>query len=551
MLPAEIWLHICKQLCIHCDCKEMPDFSFPKRNLDYKNSEREYETSKYQQGTSALAALSLTSRDMRDIAQPVLHHCFYNDSTQNKTSKFLRTLISQPQLANSVRVLALPKSDTHENGCHTRSEIEIWNEVGTRLGIPPPRWINRLLVDGGPIVVPAFEWPAFGPVREDMLQDVRLLAFDGEGQNKRLHIHLTGPTLTFFKDLSLWQQFLLVGICSDRLTHLAVSRIYGPVQGNGELFSDLLGPSHPLKEPFDFSKLRVFSCKKAFFQDDFSSFFSLAPRLNHVAAGSIHWAHHPASSRLTTPTPLNNVRSLAFGCASHDFVDILRLCSQVQDLEFHLEVPPLNSTPTIPSLAPDPWWASIKHQIRRLCWSATVHTGWNALSNEGRYIFPPLEEFQNLEILEIDRVTLEVGLRTTRGLESYTPEELSRQLPDFLPPSIRILHFSFGMLWIWSWSLLLVELEALAAAKMTSLPMLSVIQIDESVRIDNDKTLAQAMEILGVVSAMKDAGIELRFGTDPSISDRQGMRSRLPGNLHGVYGHFRAIPSAENFFLED
>lgn len=550
MLPAEIWLHICKQLCIHCDCKEMPDFSFPQHNLDFKDS-REYEKSKYQQGTSALAALSLTSRGMRDIAQPILHHCFYDNSTQNKTSNFLRTLISQPQLAHSVRVLALPKSDAHENGCHTRSEIEIWNEVGTRVGIPPPRWVNRLLVDGGPIVVPAFEWPAFGPVREDMLQDVRLLAFDGEGQNKRLHIHLTGPTLTFFKDLSLWQQFLLIGICSDRLTHLAVSRIYGPVQGNGELFSDLLGPSHRLKEPFDFSKLRVFSCKKAIFQDDFSSFFSLSPRLNHVAAGSIHWAHHPASSRLTTPTPLNDVRSLAFGCGSHEFVDVLKLCSQVQDLEFHLEVPPLNSAPTIPSPAADPWPASIKQQMRRLSWSTTAHSGWNVLSNELKHIFPPLEEFEKLEILEIDRVALGVGVRITRGLESYMPEEISRQLPEFLPPSIRILHFSFGMPWVWTWSLLLVELEALAAAKMTSLPMLSVIQIDEGIRNTSNKRLAQVMDILGVVRALNDAGIELRFGSDPSIRDRQGVRSRLPGNLDGVYGHLSAIPPAENFFLED
>lgn len=227
MLAAEIWLAICKQLCIHCDCKEMPDFSFPKH--DWNAPEHEKEKSKYQQGTSALAPLSLTSRGMRDIAQPVLHHCFYDYSTQNKTSKFLRTLISQPWLANSVRVLALPKSDTHENGYHTRSEIEIWNELGTQLGIPCPRWINRLLVDEEPIVVPAFERPAYGPVRDDMLQDVRLLAFDGADQNTRLHIHLTGPTVAFFKDLSLWQQYLLVGLFSKRLTHLAVSGIYGPV----------------------------------------------------------------------------------------------------------------------------------------------------------------------------------------------------------------------------------------------------------------------------------------------------------------------------------
>lgn len=550
MLPVEIWLHICKQLCMHCDCKEMPDFSFPKHNLDYRDP-REYENSKYEQGKSALAALSLTSRGMRDIAQPLLHHCFYDNLNQNKTSKFLRTLISKPQLANSVRVLALPESNSCANGCHTRSEIEIWNELGTRLGIPSPRWVNRLLVDGCPIVVPVFEQPAFGPVREGFPQHVRLLAFDGEGQNKSLHIHLTGSTVAFFKDLSLWQQTLLVGICSDRLTHLAVSRIYGPVQDNGELFSDFLGPRYPIKEPFHFSRLRVFSCKEASSQGDLSSFFSLAPRLSRVAAGSVHGAHHPASSRLTTPTPLNNVRSLAFSGRSHEFVDVIKLCSEVQDLEFHLEAHPLRFAPTIPSPAAKPWPASIKQQLRRLCWSTTVLSGWHGLSNELKHIFPPLEEFRKLEILEINRVALEVDLRIIRGLESYTPEEISRQLPEFLPPSIRILHFSFGVPWIWTWSLLLVELEALAAAKMTSLPMLSVIQIDEPIRNDSNKRLAQVMEILGVVRALQDTGIELRFGSDPSISDRQGMRSQLPGNLDGVYGPLESISPAENFLLED
>lgn len=60
------------------------------------------------------------------------------------------------------------------------------------------------------------------------------------------------------------------------------------------------------------------------------------------------------------------------------------------------------------------------------------------------------------------------------------------------------------------------------------------------------------MEDLGVVRAMKDAGIELRFGRDEGIGSGLGvgMRPYFPGNLHGLE-HLQYYPPAENFYLED
>lgn len=549
MLPAEIWLHICRQLCVHCDHEKMPDFSFPEPDFNLRPLPKT--KSDYQHGTSALAALSLTSRWMRDLSQPTLHHCFYDYPHENKTSKFLRTLISQPRLANSVRVLALPKWGDRGYEYNVRSEIETWNELGNRLGISSPRWINRLLADDSAIFVPAFERPVRGPGEEDtsMPPDVKLLAFDGLGANTPIHIHLTGRTLNFFRDLSLWKQYLLIGLCSKRLTHLAVSSIYNPVQDNGQLFADLLGPSQPLQGPFDFPNLRVFSCQTAFFEDDFPSFFSLAPRLNRVAMGSIHWPRL-ALARLTAPTPLNNVRSLSLACNPHNFVDVLKLCGGVEDLEFHIDIRrPYSSSVPIP----DPWPASIKQDIRRLCWSTTMFTGYDLLSREGSKLFPPLQEFRNLEILEMDRSLLERWLRLAQGLDPYELDGIYPGLADFLPPSIRILHFSFGRPYTLSWSLLILELESLAAAKMTFLPMLSIIQIDEYMQHTEQKPVSQVMRILGVVKAMKHAGIELRFGLEPTFLDLlpgQGMRSPLPGSLNGPYEHFSARLPREHFFLQ-
>lgn len=552
-LPAEIWLHICKQLCMHCRCKQMPEFGFGNEEIDIWDPETETRKSEYKQGKSALAALSLTSRDMRDISQPVLYHCFYDDPLQDKASKFLHTLIAQPRLADCVRVLALPeKSSAMGNReYYTRRELETWHEVSTRLEIPPPRWISRAFSGDEPTWLNQ-PFMHHGQLTQPVEHVV--MSFDGTGPESLLR-HIAGPHNEFWIDVRLWQHFLLVGLCCNGLTHLAVSGIYGSTQGSGavrpQLFPDLLGPGQPLTKIFDFPRLRVFSCTKAILSGNSPSFFSQAKVLNQVAVGDIDWPR-ASSTGLIVPLPLNNVRKLSLSCPERQFVDIIKLCDHVQDLEFHLAR--RLGPPSTVNAAPYSWPASIKQGIRRLCWTSDVSFHWGVLLREGVNLFPPLSDFQNLEILEIDRVELQIGMRMALGLDPNAPEEFSRHMPDYLPPSIRILHFSRGMPFILSWSTLVLELEVLAAAKTTSLPMLSVIQIDEKTRGKDEKTLAQVMEAFGVVRAMKDAGIELRFGRDPSLLDSRrgnGMRPYLPGNLHGTIHLGRRFTPAENYLLED
>lgn len=523
----------------------MPDFSGP-----------EQVTSEYEQGKSALAALSLTSRDMRSISQPVLFHCFYDNPYQNKTSKFLRTLISQPQLASCVRVLALPgRRKVQELEYNTRYELKTWNEIGTRMNIPSPKWITRILAEE-PVSGVLEAMLAFGPFPALESEEVVLVAFDGAGQDSRLRFHWLGTEL--FGDLRFWQQFLLVALCSANLTHLAISGIYAPRLGQcyGRVLTDCLGPSQHLEQPFDFPNLQLISFQMASsFSGDFTSFFSQAPLLNHVAFGRIY-GHPFAVAGLTLGAPLDNVHTLSLTCDPHHLRDILRLCDQVQDLEFYLDAPLPSFSSAAPSPVPDPWPATIKRNVRRLCWSMNDRQSPRMLQNEGKALFPPLREFPNLEILEIDRRALQIGLTTTLAIDPNTPQEVSQRLPEILPASIRILHFSYSMDSVFpvlSWSLLVAELEALAAAK-PFLPILSVIQVDEyKPGTIYGKPLPQVMETLGVVSAMADAGIQLKFGLDPRNTGplARGMCSPLPGNLEEISEHIAIYPPAENFFLQD
>lgn len=236
---------LCPSLCLHYECNKMPEFGFGNEKPNYNVAEDEWSKSEYEQGKFTIAALSLTSRDMREVSQPILHHCFSDDASQRKTTKFLRTLVAQPRLAGCVRVLALPKEwSTLKSEYPTRGEFELWNEVITRLGIPPPRWVSRVLMGDEPTWLRR-PWACVQPRVIDPREAV-LMSFVGTGPDSRLQKDIYASFFDFFKDLRLWQQFILVGLCSPSLTHLAVSRIYGSSQDFWGDFPDLLGPGQPL-----------------------------------------------------------------------------------------------------------------------------------------------------------------------------------------------------------------------------------------------------------------------------------------------------------------
>lgn len=549
MLPAEIWLHIFEQLCAHCGCKEMPDFSPP--NIKHEDSD-------YEQGKSALAALSLTSRGVKDLSQPVLYHCFYDHPYRNDMSKFLCTLISQPRLARCVKVLSLPgnkyevdhweddhfEDDHFEDGHfeddhfehNTRDQLEAWNEASKSLGISPPKWVPGLLLGDAP---------------------GESVAFDGACKTSRLQ-YLSCEPEHYYRALRSWQQCLAVGLCSSSLTHLAIFDI-GLCQGTGLFDECPLGPTQP-PGPFNFPHLRMFSSRQSIPLEQYSSFFSQAPLLSRVATGNIS-CPRPESADWAPPKLLTNLQSLSFGCVEDEFTEIIGACRDVEDLEVYIDCVPWDFMPD-PEPTPDLWPASLKRSVRRLCWDVNDFDGWEFIGGEGQNFFPPIQEFTKLEILEIDRISLHSHITNVRrrlGLNTQSRDEIVRQVPSILPPSIRILHLSSELcLTLTSWSTMIIELEALAAAKKTTLQRLSVIQFDVDESELRYPGFPDFMERAGVVTAMRDVGIELKFGQERRHFHRpdRGLLPQLPGNLdffpEGNWrkDKWRKFP-VNNFALED
>ena len=167
-------------------------------------------------------------------------------------------------------------------------------------------------------------------------------------------------------------------------------------------------------------------------------------------------------------------------------------------------------------------------------------------------IFPPLKDFRVLKILEIDQASLNVCLMRSlhpdmheeeaiRQLAETPKKELFRQLPIALPSSLQTLgiyQLKVSRSQASPWSTLLLELGELASAKKkTTLPNLSVVQIDlDRCRPQETQSrLREAMKRLGMVSALKDAGIDLRFGLASFLPCERGMLPPLVGNIGSSY----------------
>lgn len=114
-IPNELLFEICGYLCLHC---QLPHF------IDIPHTTWE----EGRVGQSSLVNLSRTCRHLRDIAQPILFHYYYsgdapisppggldlsqyinnNEMIENgKMISFLYSIISRPDLASSVKALAL------------------------------------------------------------------------------------------------------------------------------------------------------------------------------------------------------------------------------------------------------------------------------------------------------------------------------------------------------------------------------------------------------------------------------------------------------------
>ncbi|KAJ3544251.1 hypothetical protein NM208_g3158 [Fusarium decemcellulare] len=153
-LSAEILLSICGYFCLHC--QDEYSEAWDTRPLCYQRRREEQKRgakSWYSLNRHALFSLSLASKRLRNIAQPILYHEFvlgYDDSWRTdfyswngRLASFMRSVTRNPDLASLVKVVhidtLLLKSQTNEeNGA-------VIQETASSLGIDlPSAWRRRV-----------------------------------------------------------------------------------------------------------------------------------------------------------------------------------------------------------------------------------------------------------------------------------------------------------------------------------------------------------------------------------------------------------------------
>ncbi len=134
-LPVELKIVVCSQLCAHCTGTTR---AYPSRKL-----------TELQENLDTLSSLSKTSRLLRNIAQPILHHHFpfRRGYAITHLYLFIRTLVTQPDLASDVCMLslecrldALDKPATLRNRYIARndSDFEQVVQAATPFALQPP-----------------------------------------------------------------------------------------------------------------------------------------------------------------------------------------------------------------------------------------------------------------------------------------------------------------------------------------------------------------------------------------------------------------------------
>lgn len=480
----EVWLLILEQLCPHCHSHEIPDLRLPEHRLDM----------------SALWALSITCRSMHETSRPSLYHCFYSTPTQDRASKFLRTLIAHPQLGRHIRLLSLPEMSPYHQRNPLESATKVREEQAQVQRVEAQIWIN-LSVNRG-IRVPHILTKAISPSK-------------GSAEV----VMVPKKSLDTLRD---WLHILIIGLC-PRVTHLELPFIPGPYyQG---------------KTPPALRRLQVLSCKSVFDAADLPWFLSDAPAMGHLMANSLYCSFFgmmTAPPGLASP-PVTTIRSLSAVMGIASLHRVFGICPQLEDLEIHLKLEHWEFGSS--NWVDHDWPDCTKLRLKRLAWSnMELSATWSVddIMDDDGLIIPPIRDLKSLEILEIDRSALYVAVK--RGLRHLTTiEELGSQLPTILPPPFRILRTSFGMEPL-HLGAMVSELHALALAKKTFLPNLYLVRIGENPPEEWDSlTLSELLEPMGVTEVMEAAGIELRFEFDPEYPQSTGIMPLRPGSTLEPY----------------
>lgn len=494
-LPAEIWRQIFQNFCVHCqqprNSDNLPDFRL----------------SDAREGKAALRSLCLVSRECRALSQDILFHSFYNLSDggywrrpteklhwklvpkelapKELAPRMLRTLVSNPCLAENVRMMALFNLEQFWFEGITRQDLQSWSQVCGTHNIEVPQEITT----------------ALNP--EDSSEDP-LIFFDQPGPTAQLQpAKRDTPEARHLRNVfCLWMYYLLIKL-TPNLTHL-----------------QLEDPLEPFPDPklsgrvpeTAFPNVRVLAYNH-FCTDVKDIVSSLAYFPNVTTFACYDSACAPSDNLLSREpidsAPMTNIRKLSISCWPDALSNLLKFCPHLEDLEVHINTG---------SRCDEVEWhlefpSHTMDNLRRLVWSDQES---NELLGDHRpkIMLAPLTDFRRLEILGIDQASLLLNSRKSIG-------KISRYV---LPETLRLLHVAFADD-ISSVDEICDILRELAAAKKTGLPHLSIVRVDHlPPSTIGFKALEEAMDAAGVGICMDKAGIDLRSELEEPLEVREDMR---------------------------
>ncbi|RMJ06539.1 hypothetical protein BHE90_011031 [Fusarium euwallaceae] len=487
-LPVEIFATICRNLCAHCQRQHVVDL--PPDEIECALEAQQ-----------ALSRLSRTCRRFRNVAQPILFHCYHSGRQPDLSTSpewwgdtdarrreietletFLRTLLERPDLAKEVRALAffaLREVQAREVSSETQA---LFRQAGERAGF-------RAL-------------SSYDHVEPKWLQEAAIMA---------------APFL---------EQLLIYRSSSEGLQYLRDSPFYLPnlkylvLPGQGKYPDEC--------------------CHIQQMQDVLAK----AQNLEVLAASDADCGTDiPLRERFRTEpwdTALSSLRRLSLhGLDPDNLAKILRRSPVLEDLEYFCDMDKY-------TVLQHDHLSPVRQSLRRLCYTSTTweHTSGGAddmieqismflrwdTSLRADFSFV---DFPRLEILEVEQLLLygpvfddEERWQRFEGMKEIGPELFMASLPS----SLRILHI--GM--VLAWPELHRDLLGMTE-KLYRFQNLSIVAVDpyEAPPLEQVRELEDAFAAKGIV---------FRTGQTTQVPFGRGMLGVRPGHPEPLGGRDLRFP---------
>lgn len=476
-LPVEIFAAICRNLCVHCQHAHVVDL--PPDEIDHAIEAQQ-----------ALSRLSRTCRRFRNIAQPILHHC-YHSGRQSELSNspewwadadarrrevetletFLRTLLERPDLAKHVRAVAffaLREVTARQISKETQA---LFRQAGERAGF-------RAL-------------PTYEQVDSKWLQEASIMA---------------APFV---------EQLLIYRSSQEGLQYIRDSPFYLPN------LKYLVLPGQG-KNPDE-------CCHIQQMQD----MLAKAQNLEVLAASDADCGTDiPLRERFRAEpwdTALSSLRRLSLhGLDPDSLAKILRRSPVLEDLEYFCDMDKY-------TVLQHNHLAPVSRSLRRLCYTSTT---WEHTSGGAQDIIEQVSiflrwdsslrgdasfaDFPRLEILEIEQLLLYGPLFDDQEERRQRFESMKESGPEIfmasLPSSLRILHI--GM--VLAWPEMHRDLLGMAE-KLYRFQNLGIVAVDPYEEPPQE-------EIKELEDAFMAKGVVFRIGQTTQVPFGRGMLGVRPGH---------------------